>query len=52
MGEVVGWFWLVWDSRWAERTWCCEAFVYFFFILVPFEVFLLFLCFLFLDSNK
>ena len=35
MGEVVGWFWLVWDSRWAERTWCCEAFV-FFFILVPF----------------
>jgi hypothetical protein len=31
MGEVVGWFWLVWDSRWAERTWCCEAFVYFFY---------------------
>jgi hypothetical protein len=30
MGEVVGWFWLVWDSRWAERTWRGEAFVYFF----------------------
>jgi hypothetical protein len=47
MGEVVGWFWLVWDSRWAERTWCCEAFVYFFlfwFLLKSFYYFSVF-CF-------